>query len=194
MLTVLDMEEVRVGGVHCWRLLVECDEGRYTHLLPAYTFEARAAELGITDPDELLEMVLLEPHLSEQEEVNPYTVAESTARQRKRAAINQARRSRPVAFANHADKGDMRAYLRSRMRVDPDNVDAFRHLVTKTRQARLDRLAELKNREMEAQAQGFTATATDGGDTAGALVAALDARARLARIAAGDAAEASARH
>jgi hypothetical protein len=178
MLTVLDMEEVRVGGVHCWRLLVECDEGRYTHLLPAYTFEARAAELGITDPDELLEMVLLEPHLSEQEEVNPYTVAESTARQRKRAAIN----------------GDMRAYLRSRMRVDPDNVDAFRHLVTKTRQARLDRLAELKNREMEAQAQGFTATATDGGDTAGALVAALDARARLARIAAGDAAEASARH
>ncbi|MEQ7008462.1 hypothetical protein ABN028_20010 [Actinopolymorpha sp. B17G11] len=182
MVKVLDAEQVVVAGVNCWRLLLDTDRGVFTYLFPAYTFEARAAEYGIDDQDELLEMVLLEwlDTDDEAEPIDPYSEVEPAARQKKRGRIAAVRRRHEVSFDVHKSKGDMQAFLRSKMRVDAENVDVLRDEVVKVRAVTTARQAKAK--AMRAAA----ASSAPMDDAGGALAAAKEARLHRERAAAQD--------
>lgn len=136
MITLLDAQASVDGGVLTWRLLVDVDDARLQYVVPGFTFEARAAEYGITDPEELLDMVLLELRDAGEEQVDPYGLDEATARARKRAVISRIRGRHPVRYAHHEQLGDMRAYMLANMRLNPDNIEALRERVDRIRQRR----------------------------------------------------------
>lgn len=169
MITVLDAETAVEGGVLIWRLLLQVDDARIVYKFPAYTFEARVAEYGITDPDELLTTVLLEWLDDSEPQVNPYTVDEQTAGEQKRAATARLADSHQVTFAADPSKGSLSGYMREHMRLDQRNIVALHAQVEMSRSVHVRRA-----RAMASDNRAHV-------DQAGALVPALEAVAKEQR-------------
>lgn len=68
--TVESVEEQRHGDTECWHVVTRASDGRgLTHVFPKAALEWRAAEYGIDPADTatLLDIVLTEPHLTEED-------------------------------------------------------------------------------------------------------------------------------
>lgn len=160
-------------GLSWWRLFVQTDRGLISYELPVFTFEARQAEFGITDPDELLELVLLELEDTGEDHVDPYSVDEDEARTRRRAARDKVKGRHPVSYDVHPAKGNMRQHMRQRMRLKASNIDALKHVAVEGRKAAKRRQAAAdKAASKQPAARTFAAADADVEDTAGPVFAA----------------------
>lgn len=132
-------------GTPAWRIRMRKPDGTYhAHIMPKATLEWRAAEYGITDVDELLDIALHEPfappadaHAARIEGVardsSPRLFeADSTAvaRAAHRARVAWTKRER-ITVRN--GKGDPLAVIRENHHIDPDRMRAKREFVDERR-------------------------------------------------------------
>lgn len=161
-ITVTDAQLVNdPSGRAVWALATEVTRDGQTqrrlHIIPEDTFEWRAAEYGIDDPDELLEVVLYEPYLDREDPLeHPDSVVNAPSRQRARdhhlARVRAARgagklrdrnpragETRPAGaaarvFVDNRDVSETPLeMLRREIVIDPERVAVMREHVEHTR-------------------------------------------------------------
>lgn len=101
----------RSSGADCWIVDYLTGTGEKTrHVFPKTTMEWRAAEygFGVSDVDELLDIVLHEPHI-------PDIADPDDAAARIGLVTSRARDAEPITLYNAANTDDARAALRARI-------------------------------------------------------------------------------
>jgi hypothetical protein len=183
---VLKAETYTKAGVMWWRFIIEKPMpmkaegdnapdgfGTVSYSLPGYTFEVRAAEYGLDDFEEVLELIFLETvtGFDTLDDANPYEEDEEVCRSKKRATVARVKKDHKVTWAP-----GVRAQFDAKVRFNPDNIQAYKEVeVQELRRRHKSNKAVIERQMVAAMADN------DDIDLGGPITRAKDIKRELAR-------------
>jgi hypothetical protein len=135
---VLKAETYTKAGDMWWMLLIEKPMpfkavgdaapdgfGTMAYHFPGWTLEARAAEYGLTDLEEVLELILYETisGFDKLDDARPYEEDEATCRSKKRSSVAATKKDHKITWANNS-----RQAFNAKVRFKQENIAAYKEM------------------------------------------------------------------